>query len=118
MSGRDLVAGIDIGGTNVKAGIVDLATNEVLAARSFPTERSSEEAVLASIARAGDDLSRDAGRPRAAGVSIGSYVFGDGSIDGMSSRGPWKKLSTLMMPAGGLAVSSSQSEALRIMFMP
>ena len=89
MSGRDLVAGIDIGGTNVKAGIVDLATNEVLAACSFPTERSSEEAFLASIARSVDDLSRDAGYPRAAGVSIGSYVFGDGSIDGMSSFVPF-----------------------------
>ena len=89
MSVRDLVAGIDIGGTNVKAGIVDLATNEVLASCDFPTIRDSEQAFLESIAAAVAQLSAKLGCPRAAGISIGSYVFADGSIDGMSSFVPF-----------------------------
>ena len=35
------------------------------------------------------ELSAQVGAPRAAGVSIGSYVFSDGSIDGMSSFVPF-----------------------------
>ena len=89
MSARDLVAGIDIGGTNVKAGIVDVASNEGLASCDFPTVRSSEQEFLTSIAQAVETLSAQAGAPRAAGVSIGSYVFADGSIDGMSSFVPF-----------------------------
>ena len=89
MSVRDLVAGIDIGGTNVKAGIVDLATNEVLASCDFPTIRDSEQAFLESLAAAVAQLSAQADAPRAAGISIGSYVFSDGSIDGMSSFVPF-----------------------------
>lgn len=89
MSGCDLVAGIDIGGTNVKAGIVDLATNEVLASCDFPTIRDSEQAFLESLAAAVAQLSAQADAPRAAGISIGSYVFSDGSIDGMSSFVPF-----------------------------
>jgi len=89
MSGCDLVAGIDIGGTNVKAGIVDLATNEVLASCDFPTVRDSEQAFLESLAAAVAQLSAQADAPRAAGISIGSYVFSDGSIDGMSSFVPF-----------------------------
>ena len=89
MSARDLVVGIDIGGTNVKAGIVDLATNEVLASCDFPTIRDSEQAFLESLAAAVAQLSAQADAPRAAGISIGSYVFSDGSIDGMSSFVPF-----------------------------
>lgn len=89
MSAHDLVAGIDIGGTNVKAGIVDLATNEVLASCEFPTIRDSEKGFLASLTQAVSRLSSQVGVPRAAGVSIGSYVFSDGSIDGMSSFVPF-----------------------------
>ncbi len=89
MSRRDLVAGIDIGGTNVKAGIVDLTTNEVLASCDFPTEHDSEQVFLAGLAQAVDRLSAQAGTPQAAGISIGSYVFADGSIDGMSSFVPF-----------------------------
>ena len=89
MSARDLVAGLDIGGTNIKAGIVDLVANEVVASCDFPTIRDSEQDFLASIARAVEELSAQAGAPRAAGISIGSYVFADGSIDGMSSFVPF-----------------------------
>ncbi len=89
MSAPDLVAGIDIGGTNVKAGIVDLATNHVLASCDFPTPHDTEEAFLGSLAGAVSELSRTAGAPWAVGISIGSYVFGDGSIDGMSSFVPF-----------------------------
>ena len=89
MSGRDLVAGIDIGGTNVKAGIVDLSSGEVLASCDFPTEHVSEQDFLEDIAKAVRGLAAEAGEPRAAGISIGSYVFEDGSIDGMSSFVPF-----------------------------
>ena len=89
MRERNLVAGIDIGGTNVKAGIVDLTTNEVLASCDFPTEHDSEQVFLAGLAQAIDKLSAQAGTPQAAGISIGSYVFADGSIDGMSSFVPF-----------------------------
>ncbi len=89
MSARDLVAGIDIGGTNVKAGIVDVASNEVLASCDFPTIRDSEQAFLESLSAAVAQLAEQVGKPRAAGISIGSYVFADGSIDGMSSFVPF-----------------------------
>ena len=89
MSAHDLVVGIDIGGTNVKAGIVDLVTNKVLASCGFPTIRDREEAFLKSLSDAVAELSAQVGAPRAAGVSIGSYVFSDGSIDGMSSFVPF-----------------------------
>lgn len=89
MSGSDLVVGIDIGGTNVKAGIVDLMDNAVLASCDMPTIRDSEQAFLESLAHVVAELSAKAGTPRAAGVSIGSYVFADGSIDGMSSFVPF-----------------------------
>lgn len=89
MSGPDLVAGIDIGGTNVKVGIVDLTSDAVLASCDMPTIRDSEQAFLASLAREVAELSAGVGNPRAAGISIGSYVFADGSIDGMSSFVPF-----------------------------
>ena len=89
MSGPDLVVGIDIGGTNVKAGIVDLTGNVVLASCDMPTIRDSEQAFLESLVRMVSELSTQVGTPRAAGISIGSYVFADGSIDGMSSFVPF-----------------------------
>lgn len=89
MSAPDLVVGIDIGGTNVKAGIVDLANNMVLVSCDMPTIRDSEQAFLESLVRMVTELSIQAGTPRAAGISIGSYVFADGSIDGMSSFVPF-----------------------------
>ena len=92
----DLVAGIDIGGTVTKVGIVDLASERVVASCDFPTEKDSERAFLSRIARSVQELGEraralagPAARVRAAGVSIGSYVFDDGSIDGMSSFVPF-----------------------------
>ena len=89
MIARDLVVGIDIGGTNVKAGMVDLTTNEVLASCDYPTNRASEQDFLTSLGQVVGRLSLQVGVPRAAGVSIGSYVFADGSIDGMSTFVPF-----------------------------
>lgn len=89
MSESRLVVGIDIGGTNTKAGIVDLATNEVLSSCSFSTARESESGFLESLCRIVYGLAVGVGAPRAVGVSIGSYVFDDGSIDGMSSFVPF-----------------------------
>lgn len=81
----DIVCGIDVGGTRTKCGLVDLAGGRVLATTVFDTEREDEGRFLDSIATAVRDLADAHGEPRAAGVSIGSYVFADGSIDGMST---------------------------------
>ena len=90
--------GIDIGGTRTKLGLVDLDTGAVSGLQVFNTVKESEEGFLQSVAQicrrvldgqgfAGGDLS-GAGI-QGAGVSIGSYVFADGSIDGMSSFVPF-----------------------------
>ena len=88
-----LIAGIDIGGTRVKLGIVDLETGKVSKAIVFNTCRDSEEAFLQSVSNALDQCQKEQGLKKeellGAGVSIGSYVFTDGSIDGMSSFVPF-----------------------------
>lgn len=81
-----LVCGIDIGGTRTKVGLVDAANpSAVLSMEVFDTERCSEELFLDNIRKSVHRLSEKAGDPLAAGVSIGSYTYCDGSIDGLSS---------------------------------
>lgn len=87
--GRDVVCGIDLGGTRTKVGLVDLAHNELIDLEVFPTECASEETFLANVIQSVNRLSCRHGKPRGAGVSIGSYVFSDGSIDGLSSMVPF-----------------------------
>lgn len=88
-----LVAGIDIGGTRVKLGIADLETGTVSNTIIFNTCKDSEEAFLQSVSKAVDQCLKEQGLKKATllglGVSIGSYVFADGSIDGMSSFVPF-----------------------------
>lgn len=88
-----LVAGIDIGGTRVKLGIVELETGHVSRIIVFNTCKDSEEAFLQSISNALDQCQKEQGLKKenllGIGVSIGSYVFADGSIDGMSSFVPF-----------------------------
>lgn len=86
MSAPDLVAGIDVGGTRTKVGLVDVVARKVVSCSVVPTEHLAEGDFLAGIAR---ELARQGGGFRAAGTSIGSYVFADGSIDGMSSFVPF-----------------------------
>ena len=86
---RDIVCGIDIGGTRTKVGLVDLGTNEVLGTIVIDTDRTDETTFLGGMRRVVEILAAEHGRPRAVGVSIGSFVFSDGSIDGMSSMVPF-----------------------------
>jgi len=88
-----LIAGIDMGGTRVKMGIVDLETGDISKRVIFETSRDSEELFLDSISNARDQLLKGCGLDRkdlsGVGVSIGSYVFADGTIDGMNSFVPF-----------------------------
>lgn len=88
VSARQLAVGFDLGGTRVKAGVVDLAAGTVLDAAVLPTERGSESAFLCGLASLWKRFSAQ-GPLLGAGVSIGSYVYADGSIDGMSSFVPF-----------------------------
>ncbi|RVU98100.1 ROK family protein [Coriobacteriales bacterium OH1046] len=87
--GRNLVCGIDLGGTRTKVGFVDLAYDGLIELEVFPTEHGSEELFLDNVAQSMRRLSKRYGRPCGAGVSIGSYTFADGSIDGLSSMVPF-----------------------------
>ena len=87
-AGRDLVAGIDLGGTRIKCGICDVGAGEVLSSAVAPTPRE-EGTFLDAVASLVGAQAAEVGQPRAAGLSIGSYVFADGSIDGMSSFVPF-----------------------------
>ena len=89
MSSGPLAAGIDIGGTRIKSGIVDLSAGQVLASRVISTERCSEEVFLGKISALVRAYGQDTDNLAGVGISIGSYVFEDGSIDGMSSFVPF-----------------------------
>lgn len=90
---RTKVVGIDIGGTRTKMGIVDLESGTVTAVRVFDTCRTSETDFLAGMSDNLDGCLEEAGLSKAelsgAGVSVGSYVFRDGTIDGMSCFVPF-----------------------------
>lgn len=93
MSSARLVAGIDVGGTRIKMGIVDLEAGKVLSSDTWDTEKSSEEAFFNGISTALERMLERLGIRRedlaGAGISIGSYVYADGSIDGMTSFVPF-----------------------------
>ena len=90
---RSMTAGIDIGGTRIKLGIVEPETGNVSKIKVFHTCKDSEEAFLHSISSALDQCLKEQGINKTEligiGASIGSYVFADGSIDGMSSFVPF-----------------------------
>lgn len=87
------VAGIDIGGTRTKMGIVDLETGEILSLKVFDTCRASETYFYKAMEESLEACLKTADLSKAevfgAGVSIGSYVFQDGVIDGMSCFVPF-----------------------------
>ena len=93
MSRPAYAAGIDIGGTRIKMGIVELSTGKIAVSGTMDTEKTSEDAFWASLSA---ELNRQAAvigvSPKelsGVGLSVGSYVFADGSIDGMSSFIPF-----------------------------
>ncbi|WP_068539353.1 ROK family protein [Olegusella massiliensis] len=86
---QKLVAGIDIGGTRTKCGLINSSDGSLLDMKVFPTEHVSEQRFFDDIATVLSSFNRSTRDVRAAGVSIGSYVFSDGSIDGLSSMVPF-----------------------------
>ncbi len=93
MSRPAYAVGIDIGGTRIKMGIVELSTGHIAVSGTLDTEKSSEGAFWASLSAelnrqaAALGISRD--ELSGVGLSVGSYVFADGSIDGMASFIPF-----------------------------
>ncbi|MCC6739693.1 MAG: ROK family protein [Planctomycetia bacterium] len=63
----DLVLGVDVGGTAIKAGAVD-RRGRMVAKREVATPPGGPRAVVARVAEVAADLQREAGRARAVGV--------------------------------------------------
>lgn len=86
-------AGIDIGGTRTKIGIVELETGTVSKVKVFDTCRESEEQFFISMREALEQCLKQEKLKKSdlsgVGISIGSYVFFDGTIDGMSCFVPF-----------------------------
>ena len=93
MKGPFFTAGIDIGGTRIKMGIVELPAGHVVTSGTFDTEKVSESIFWTSISTELDRQLLTAGLSGRAlagvGLSVGSYVYQDGSIDGMASFVPF-----------------------------
>ena len=85
--------GLDIGGTRMKLGVVDLLSGTIGPVDVVDTVRDSEPGFFEKIREAVDENLKKAGVDRSqlagVGVSIGTYVFEDGCIDGMSCFVPW-----------------------------
>jgi len=65
--------GCDLGGTNIKVGVVDIQAGEVIHSRSIPTEsQSGHQSVLSRIAGLADSLIEESGIPRSdiAGMGV------------------------------------------------
>ncbi len=90
---KTYVLGIDIGGTRTKMGVVDLESGGITGVKVFDTCRISEKDFLQGISENMNDCLSQASLSKAelagVGVSIGSYVFQDGTIDGMSCFVPF-----------------------------
>lgn len=90
---KSLAVGIDIGGTRVKLGIVELGRGTISKVMVSDTNKDSEEAFLRHTNGMLNQYLKEQNLKKedllGIGVSIGSYVFADGSIDGMSSFVPF-----------------------------
>jgi len=76
-----LVFGMDIGGTRTKYGLVDLASGEIIAQKTQPTETSGQVSFVRAAGKAAGELSRQAGLRKgeisAGGVGVPGYIDGD-----------------------------------------
>lgn len=85
--------GIDIGGTRTKLGIVDLEAGQVVSIKIFNTYQKNESDFLSVLNQEMENCLQGIGMSKTdmlgVGVSIGSYVFEDGTIDGMSCFVPY-----------------------------
>ena len=74
--------GIDLGGTNIKAGLVDTESGEISAVQSTPTHsREGHDAVIANMARLVGQIAQDAGILPAEIGGIGVGLPGSIDID-------------------------------------
>lgn len=93
MEQKDYIVGIDIGGTRTKLGIVDFETGEVLGARVCDTVRSTHEEMMQTMQKELQACCEETGIAKeslkGAGISIGTFVFEDGTIDGMKCFVPF-----------------------------
>lgn len=91
---KHYAAGIDIGGTRTKIGIVERQTGTV-SSMSVIDSGKDEAEFLTLVNRTLEERLKEKGLNKkdleGAGISIGSYVFPDGSIDGMSCFLPYMK---------------------------
>lgn len=96
------VIGIDIGGTRTKIGLVNLSCGEIGKVRVFDTGREDESAYYKRIKEVVEDCLKEEGLNKevlkGAGVSIGTYVFSDGTTDGMSVFVPYMKEGHPLVP--------------------
>ncbi|MDD3537965.1 MAG: ROK family protein [Eubacteriales bacterium] len=87
---KSYAAGLDIGGTSTKIGLVDPNAGIVTDHCVFPTEKHNEENFYRSLSRHMTELKRRNGYTAAdvagIGISVGSFLYHpEGTIDGMSS---------------------------------
>ena len=98
MNKAQLAFGIDIGGTNTKMGIFDLAGN-LICFKTIPTEKSEEPALFIeklaqeSQAMLTQELKMDLGDPRIAGVGAGAPManYFTGEVENAPNLG-WKQV--------------------------
>ena len=85
--------GLDIGGTRMKLGVVRLEDGTIGPVSVMDTCRDSEEGFFSGIQKAAAENLTRAGITKdqleGVGVSVGTYVFSDGCIDGMSCFVPF-----------------------------
>lgn len=85
--------GLDIGGTRTKVGVVRLVDGGIGPVDVCDTCGDSEESFFGGLGRAVEENLRKTGiledDLEGVGVSIGTYVFSDGCIDGMSCFVPF-----------------------------
>jgi glucokinase len=80
MTEKTTYIGIDLGGTNIKAGLVHTVSGEIRGVQSTPTHsRDGHDAVIANMARLVDQIAEASGTPK---EEIGGIGIGlPGSID-------------------------------------
>lgn len=82
-----LVAGIDIGGTKIAAGVVDPA-GQLVARREVPTPTESADALVGTVIELVRDLAAEAGGLSAVGVGVAGLVDPAGAVVRSSSHLP------------------------------
>lgn len=86
----EIVLGIDLGGTNTKIGLVNMQTYSFECLRIIRAPTDSERTFFRSIHDIATEIIHSCNvAPSKIGVAVGSFVFSDGKIDGMSFFVPY-----------------------------